>query len=72
MRCPIGGTAERVRIPTILIFGIRRIRGLRGGLKPTLPGRRSGGGWDFLAQERVGVLRYAEAARDALPYRRDG
>ncbi|MCQ4287719.1 GNAT family N-acetyltransferase [Pseudomonas stutzeri] len=24
---------------------------------------------DFLAQERLGVLRYAEAARDALPYR---
>ncbi|MCQ4308853.1 GNAT family N-acetyltransferase [Pseudomonas stutzeri] len=26
---------------------------------------------DFLAQERQGVLRYAEAAHDALPYRQD-
>ena len=26
---------------------------------------------DFLEQERLGVLRYAEAARDALPYRQD-
>ncbi len=26
----------------------------------------------FLEQERVGVLRYAEAAREALPYRQDG
>ena len=27
---------------------------------------------DFLAQERLGVLRYAEAAREALPYRQPG
>lgn len=26
---------------------------------------------EFLAQERLGVMRYAEAARDALPYRQD-
>jgi len=27
---------------------------------------------DFLQQERVGVLAYAEAARQALPYRQAG
>jgi len=27
---------------------------------------------DFLQQERVGVLAYAEAARQALPYRQGG
>ena len=35
------------------------------------PGLRAAVG-DFLAQERLGVLRYAEAAREALPYRQPG